>query len=96
MKRSRNWTSFSSLSAREPESPLLWTWTSKSARALSAELFVRHGIRINHESAPAKAPASSLAGAQRDHSGKMIESRNAGQRKERVMSSSNFCFRAQQ
>ena len=31
----------------DPESPL--RWTCKSTHALSAELFVRHGIRISHK-----------------------------------------------
>ena len=47
----------------DPESPL--RWTCKNTHALSAELFVRHGIRISHKTVgqAAARPRLQLAGA---------------------------------
>jgi hypothetical protein len=43
----RRWRIIDPITRGDPESPL--RWTCKSTHALSAELFVRHGIRISHQ-----------------------------------------------
>jgi hypothetical protein len=68
----------------DPESPL--RWTCKSTHALSAELFVRHGIRISHKtvakllrdhSYSLQAPNKSVEGAQHPDRNAQFEHINA-------------------
>jgi hypothetical protein len=68
----------------DPESPL--RWTCKSTHALSAELFVRHGIRISHETVAKllrdhgyslQAPNKSVEGAQHPDRNAQFEHINA-------------------
>ena len=68
----------------DPESPL--RWTCKSTHALSAELFVRHGIRISHKTVAKllrdhgyslQAPNKSVEGAQHPDRNAQFEHINA-------------------
>jgi hypothetical protein len=72
----------------DPESPL--RWTSKSTRALSAELFARHGIRVSNKTVAKllgehgyslQAPNKSVEGAQHPDRNAQFEHINAKARR---------------